>query len=291
MTVQTRTPNSSRLRARRRWRKSLLFVAAFVLTVAVLLPVYWMVVTSVSPSSLVANPNPPLFPHIRHDMWQAYSHVLTRTDMLRWTLNTIFVAGVSVLASSFVAALAGYALSRFRTGTNSVVGLALLLSRMLPASLLVIPMYIFLSRLHLINTFTGLILANVAVIVPLATWMMKTFFDGIPRELDEAAMMDGCSEFGALTRVIMPLARPGLGATAIYGFILSWANFVFAVTLVNQPSLWLLTMGIYSFIGEYLVQWPEIMAAGVLSLIPVIILFVILEPFLVSGMAEGSVKA
>jgi multiple sugar transport system permease protein len=261
-----------------------------VLTAFFLLPLYWMFVTSVLPTNVVVSRTPPLSPFTGNANLNAYRDAVQGTALFTWFTNTIIVTVITVAFASVVASLAGYSLSRFRTAGHQAMGFALLLSRMLPGSLLVIPIYILLSRLKLIDTYTGLVLANTAAIVPLATWMMKTFFDSIPRELEEAAMIDGCSELGALTRVILPLARPGLASAAIYASILSWSNFVFAKTLVDQPSHWLLTMGLSSFIGEYLVQWPQMMAAGILSLIPILILFAVLEPYLVSGLTSGAVK-
>jgi multiple sugar transport system permease protein len=261
-----------------------------VLTAFFLLPLYWMFVTSVLPTNVVVSRTPPLSPFTGNANLNAYRDAVQGTALFTWFTNTIIVTVITVAFASVVASLAGYSLSRFRTAGHQAMGFALLLSRMLPGSLLVIPIYILLSRFKLIDTYTGLVLANTAAIVPLATWMMKTFFDSIPRELEEAAMIDGCSELGALTRVILPLARPGLASAAIYASILSWSNFVFAKTLVDQPSHWLLTMGLSSFIGEYLVQWPQMMAAGILSLIPILILFAVLEPYLVSGLTSGAVK-
>ena len=160
---------------------------------------------------------------------------------------------------------------------------------MLPSSLIVIPFFIAFSTFGLIDSRWGLILANAAVGVPFATWLMKGFFDGIPREIELAAMLDGCSGMQAMWYVVLPLAKPGLAACAIYVAIVAWSDFVFARTLVSSPDLWTLTVGMQSFLGEYLVDWSSLMAVGVLSLAPVFVLFLLLEPFLVSGMTQGAV--
>jgi multiple sugar transport system permease protein len=190
--------------------------------------------------------------------------------------------------SLVIAALAGYSLSRFRTPAQQWTGLVLLLTKMLPGSLVVIPFFIMASTFHLIDSLFALMLANAAVGVPFATWLLKGFFDGIPRELEQAAMLDGCGHLGAFLRIVVPLARPGLSACAIYLAILSWSDFVFARTLINDQERWTITTGLVSFIGEHGIDWPALMAAGVISLAPMVVLFLLLEPFLVSGMTAGS---
>ena len=190
--------------------------------------------------------------------------------------------------SLVISALAGYSLSRFRTRAQEFTGLTLLLTKMLPGSLIVIPFFIMATTFHLIDSLWALMLANAAVGVPFATWLLKGFFDGIPRDLEHAAMIDGCGHLTAFVYIIIPLARPGLAACAIYLAILSWSDFVFAKTLINDQARWTITTGMVSFIGEHGIEWSALMAAGVISMVPMIVLFLLLEPFLVSGMTSGS---
>ena len=161
---------------------------------------------------------------------------------------------------------------------------------MLPSSLVVIPFFVMFTSLRLTDSVVGLVLANVAVGVPFATWMMKGFFDTLPRELEAAAEVDGATRLQALWLIVLPIARPGLAACGIYLAIVAWSEFVFARTLVSRPENWLVTVGLQSFIGEYLVDWPALMAAGMVSLLPMFVLFLLLEPFLVSGLTSGAVK-
>jgi multiple sugar transport system permease protein len=189
-----------------------------------------------------------------------------------------------------IASLAGYSLSRFHTPAQKFAGGALLLTKMLPGSLIVIPFFIMFTTAHLIDTRAALVVANISVGVPFATWMMKGFFDTLPRDLEQAAAIDGCTPLQALWYVILPLARPGLAACGIYLAIVAWSEFVFARTLVTKSDLWTVTVGLQSFVGEYLVDWPALMAAGVVSLAPMLVLFLLLEPFLVSGLTSGAVK-
>jgi multiple sugar transport system permease protein len=268
-----------------------LWLALALLTVAfVLSPIYWMLVTSVLPSSIVLSRHPPLVPPLERISVDAFIEVFRRRPVLTWVMNSTLVAVGSTAVSLVIASLAGYSLSRFTTRAQRVAGAALLLTKMLPGSLIVIPFFVMFTTVHLIDTRFALILANVSVGVPFATWMMKGFFDTLPRELEQAAAIDGCSPLQALWYVILPLARPGLAACAIYLMIVAWSEFVFARTLVTKSDLWTVTVGLQSFVGEYLVDWPALMAAGVVSLAPMLVLFLLLEPFLVSGLTSGAVK-
>ncbi|MEP7328037.1 MAG: carbohydrate ABC transporter permease [Betaproteobacteria bacterium] len=273
-----------------RWHRYAFLAMALLMVGIILFPVYWMVVTSVLPSSLVLSRQPPLFPPFDQMSFTAYVDVFTRRPVLRWMLNSAVVVAGSTVVSLVIATLAGYSLSRFHTPAQRVAGATLLLSKMLPGSLIVIPFFVMFTALHLIDNLAGLVIANIAVGVPFATWMMKGFFDTLPRELEQAAKIDGCTDMQALWYIVLPLARPGLAACGIYLAIVAWSEFVFARTLVTNPDNWLVTVGLQSFVGEYLVEWPLLMAAGVVSLIPMLVLFLLLEPFLVSGMTSGAVK-
>ena len=271
--------------ARTTWGWSLLAAA---LCALFLFPVYWMVVTAVLPTAKVLAREPALLPTLADIDFRAFSVVFERKPLATWLLNSTLVTIGSTAISLVISALAGYSLSRFRTLAQELTGLTLLLTKMLPASLIVIPFFIMASTFHLIDSLWALMLANAAVGVPFATWLLKGFFDGIPRELEQAAMIDGCGHLRAFAYVIIPLARPGLAACAIYLAILSWSDFVFARTLINDQGRWTITTGIVSFIGEHGIDWPALMAAGTISMMPMVVLFVVLEPFLVSGLTTGS---
>lgn len=273
-----------------RGRELATLLAALAVAVVVLFPIYWMLVTSILPTRVTISRNPPLLPPLDQITFQAYRDVWQRKPLLTWMWNSAVVTFGSVALSLVAATLAGYSLSRFRTLGQQAMGLTLLASKMLPGSLIVIPFFIMFTSFRLIDQPVALMLANASVGVPFATWLMKGYFDSIPRELEEAALVDGCTQLSALWRVILPLARPGIAAAAIYLAIVAWSDLVFARTLVSEPSNWLLTVGLQSFIGEYRVEWANLMAAGGLSLLPIVVLFILLEPFLVSGLTAGGLK-
>jgi multiple sugar transport system permease protein len=272
-----------------RRRGSIGWTAAVAALAAVMLfPLYWMVVTAVLPTSLVLTREPTLLPAPSDATLRAFVAAFERRPLAAWIGNSVLVTVGATALSLVIAALAGYSLSRFRTRAQELTGLALLVTKMLPGSLIVIPFFIMATTFHLIDSLWALMLANAAVGVPFATWLLKGFFDGIPRELEQAAMIDGCSRLGAFVHVIVPLARPGLAACAIYLAILTWSDFVFARTLINDQARWTVTTGLVSFVGEHAVDWPALMAAGVLTMAPMAVLFLLLEPFLVSGMTAGA---
>jgi multiple sugar transport system permease protein len=285
------TPRQAPPAARARRRKTTALLAAAIFVTAVLLfPLYWMAITSVSPTSATLSRSPPLVPSGGQISLSSYVEVLTLRPILRWLVNSSIVTVGSVAINVVVSSLAGYSLSRLRTRGQQAMGYGLLLARMLPGTLLVIPLFLLFNLMALTNSLLGLILANVTVIVPFSCWMMKGFFDSIPRELEEAALVDGCTRLGALRYVVLPLSMPGVAAIAIYAGVLAWADFLFARTLITQSQWWTMSVGVVSFVGEYTVNWNGIMAAGLISLLPMAILFVFLERFLVGGLAAGSVK-
>ena len=261
---------------------------AAAIAVVLLFPLYWMILTAVLPTADVLSRDPPLLPTLSRLDTAAFATVFARKPLGTWLANSLLVTIGATLISLVIAALAGYSLSRFRTPVQQWTGLTLLLTKMLPGSLIVIPFFIMASTFHLIDSLFALMLANAAVGVPFATWMLKGFFDGIPRELEQAAMLDGCGHLTAFLYIVVPLARPGLAACAIYLAILSWSEFVFAKTLINDQARWTITTGMVSFIGEHGIDSSALMAAGIISMVPMIVLFLLLEPFLVSGMTAGS---
>lgn len=264
-----------------------LLLVSVLIAAVLLFPLYWIGLTAIMPSSALMSRTPVLLPDPALVSLQAFADLFVRKPMLTWLWNSAVVTGSSIVLTLVCATLAGYSLSRFRTVGQQGAGFALLVSKMLPGTLIVIPFFILFTTVGLIETRLGLVLANSAAAVPFATWMMKGFFDAVPRELEQAAQVDGCTELGAMLRVALPLTRPGLAAAAAYIAIVTWADLLFARTLMSRPENWLVTVGLQSFMGEYLVDWQALSAASLISLLPVVLLFLLLEPYLVKGMAQG----
>ncbi len=255
----------------------------------ILFPVYWLFITALSTTFELSGLPPSFWPEI--PQWQIFGKVWSERPVPLWLMNSTIAAVGSVVLSMFVSVLAGYALSRFRVRGGHSLGLFILTAKMLPATLLVIPLFALFSRLGMMGSLWTLILAHSTLIIPFTTWMLKGYFDTIPRELEQAAMVDGCSPLGAMLRVILPVSAPGLAATALYAFVLSWADYAYARTfLVNSQSNWTANLGIATMRGEYTTDWNEISAAAVFVAIPIILIYLFLERFLVGGLTAGAEK-
>jgi multiple sugar transport system permease protein len=263
---------------------------ALVIAFILLFPLYWMLMSSVLPSSVILSLHPPLFPPLSAINFESYSKIFMHSPILLWFYNSLVITIGSAVFSMVIATLAGYSLSRYKTRGQAIMGFFLLVNRMLPGTLLIIPLFIMFSKIHMLNNPLSVILANITAIVPFATWMMKGFFDTIPNDLEEAASVDGCSRLETLYRVILPLTLPGFAATGIYSAVLAWSDFLFSRTLLTQNNHWTMTIGAVSFIGDTMIDWSSLMAVGMIAVIPMVIVFFFLEPFLVSGMTSGSVK-
>lgn len=227
----------------------------------------------------------PLKPTLDH-----FITVIAQTDFLQWFLNSLLVSlGVTVL-SIVVGSLAGYALSRWRFRGQALYGNSLLAVQMFPGVMLAIPMYLLLTRFGLIDTLWALLVTYLTFALSFSVWMLKGYFDGIPREIEEAAMVDGLGRLGALWHVILPLAGPGIVTVAVNAFLLSWNEFFFAYVFLASKEKFTLSLGMYSFIEQFTTQWGNIMAAGVLSTIPVLIFFFLLQKSLTRGLVAGATK-
>jgi multiple sugar transport system permease protein len=264
------------------WTVMLLFLAV------VIFPFYWMVNTSLKPTAEVFQSPPAFYP--LHWTFAGYVNIWATRLMGRYFLNSTVVSLGSTLLAMMLSALAAYGFSRFRLRWEQPLILLLLLTQMLPGTLLIIPYFQLMAKLHLINSYLSLILAYVSFALPFSTWMLMGFFRSIPLELDEAAMVDGCGRVGAFWRVILPLSLPGLVAVAIFTFLLAWNAYVFALVLTTDPKMFPLPVGIANMLGEYQVVWSEMMAAAVLATLPVFVLYGFLERYLVQGITAGAVK-
>jgi multiple sugar transport system permease protein len=264
--------------------------AGVVLVCALLVfPIYWLFVTALSAPDQLRRLPPAFWPDAPH--WGVFSQVASDRPIMLWLGNSTLVALGAVALSMSVSVLAGYSLSRFRVKGGPSLGLFILTAKMLPATLLVIPLFGIFRQLDLIGSLWSVILAHSTLIIPFTTWMLKGYFDTIPRELEQAALVDGCSPLGALVRVVLPVATPGLAATALYGFVLSWSDYAYARTfLTNAQDHWTANLGITTMKGEYVSNWAEISAAAILIALPIVLIYLFLERYLVGGLTAGAEK-
>jgi multiple sugar transport system permease protein len=254
-----------------------------------LFPVYWMV-----HSSFRRNPEltvmPPNFSLIGATL-ENYQRILSNAQYLTYYKNSFIVAGATVAICLPVAILAGYAFSRYRFPGRGLLMTGVLSVQMFPIVAILIALYTFYAQLRLLNTYTGLVLADVTFALPFSIWFMKSYFDGIPRALEEAAAIDGCGRLRTLFQIVVPLTRPGLLAVGVYTFLLSWDDFLFALTLITREELRTLPVGIaLSFVGEFLFDWSGMMTISVIASLPVLVLFVAMQRHMIAGLTAGAVK-
>jgi arabinogalactan oligomer/maltooligosaccharide transport system permease protein len=205
-------------------------------------------------------------------------------------LNSAFVSLVVMITGVAFASTTGYALSRFNFVGKKVSLLSLLVTQMFPATMLLLPMYIMLINLGLINTYLGVIIVYCATALPFTIWTMKGFYDTIPPSLEEAARIDGCTQFQAFYKVILPLAAPALVINALFSFMTAWSEYLVASQILQETSLWTLPVGLKSFESSMSTEWGLYGAGSLIVMIPVVVLFIALSKWLVSGLTLGSVK-
>ena len=221
---------------------------------------------------------------------KSYLNLFTETDFMSWTWNSIIISFVVTLTGVVFASTGGYALSRFKFKGREFGMIALMTTQMFPATMLLLPFFILLSYLELINSYIGLIIIYSSTALPFCIWQMKGYYDTIPPSLEESARLDGCSRYQAFYKIILPLSSPALVITALFSFMASWSEYVVAAIILQDPKLYTLPLGLKSFQASLSTQWGLYAAgAGVVS-IPVCILFISLSRFLVSGLTMGSVK-
>ena len=271
-------------------RKRLLFGVTVMLMVILFLPLYWMLVTSLKPNSAAFRVPPEFFP--LHPTLHSYSSQLAdRGGFVTYFLNGVIVSTGTTVLTIAVAMLAGYAFSRYRFPFRRPLLILILATQMFPGTLLVVGMYVFFRHLSLLDTYPGLVLAFTSFALPFSIWMMDGFFRTVPRDLDEAALIDGSSRLGTLVRVIAPLTAPGVLAVAVYAYLNSWNNLLFALTLTTSQSMRTIPPGfLLTYVGEFQYYWSDAMAGSIIVTLPMIIAFMFLQRYLVRGMTAGAVK-
>jgi multiple sugar transport system permease protein len=269
--------------------KIITYVILILFSIYCVFPFLWMLVTSLKPTNQIRTSHPSFF--IKNPTLSHFENVLVNTKFVTFLGNSLIVAITTTIIAILVSIFAGYALSRFhRFKGVKIVNVTMLLSQMIPGVLLLIPLYILMQRLGLLDTYASMILAYTTFMVPLCTFMLKGFFDSIPYELEEAAEIDGCSRFRIIFQIILPISIPSLVATALFAFVNAWNEFMFGYVFINDEAHRTLTPGITLFKGLYSTDWGSIMSASVLAVLPIVIMFVYLQKYLIEGMTAGSVK-
>jgi len=263
-----------------------LAISAYI--VFALFPLFWLLKVSVTPNKLLYSEGVRMWPS--ETTWEHYSFVLRHSAFPTFFKNSLIVSASTAVAVTVCASLSGYALSRFTFRAKYWIVALMLLTQMFPLVMLVAPIFKILSPLGLTNSLTGLVIVYTAFNVPFATFLMQSFFDGIPRDLEEAAMIDGATQFVAFRQIILPLTLPGIAATLGFVFTAAWSELLFALMLINGNDAATFPVGLLTFVSKFSVDFGQMMAAGVMALIPAGLFFLLIQRYLVQGLTAGAVK-
>jgi len=268
--------------------KSIIGLFLIFVCIYCLFPFVWMFSTSLK-TEAEAFRIPPTWVPIKLTV-ESYIGIWARKNFGIYFLNSTIISLSTALLSTFFGAMAGYGFSRFFfKGRKFLIGF-FLATQMLPGVLLVGPYFKILAKVGLYDTRTGLIIAFLTICLPFSTWMMKGFIDKVPDELDQAAMVDGCSRMGVFFKIILPVIAPGMVATILFAFLLAWGDLLWALCLTSSESMITVTLGIARTVGEFRIIWPMLMAGSLVGGMPAIILYVFLQRLLVQGLTAGAVK-
>lgn len=255
----------------------------------VLFPIIWMLSTAIKPNQDIIQIVPrwiPTRPTLDH-----FLNVLREEITITFLKNSLFVASLTTVFSILIGLPAGYAFSRYKYRGSAFIKLGILATQMFPGVVLLISFYIILYKLKLLNTYFAIIISHTSFALPFTIWLMASFIDTLPVELEESAQIDGCSRLGAMIRVVVPLVTPGILATGFFTFMQSWDEYIYVLTLTSSDRMRTLPVGMVGiFVGEYSYKWGDMMACSFLFALPVLILFIFLQRFLIAGLTAGAVK-
>ena len=285
-------PERGRRLSKRPWYSSLalhggLVIAAVIAT----FPVFWVLISSFKPEEeITSSTELDVWPN--EWTWSNYKNVVTQNDyeFVHWFWNSISIALITTVVGVFLAATAGYALSRYRFPGYRAALNSFLITQMFPAAILLVPIYNIIVNLGLLNTKTALVLTYSSVAVPFCTWMLKGYFDTIPISLEEAGRIDGLTPFGTFWRIVMPLSLPGIAVTSFYTFITAWNEVAFANIILTENDSFTLPVGMQTYVFQFDQDWENLTASAMLVTIPAVLMFLIAQRYLVSGLTRGGVK-
>lgn len=280
-------------------KKIIVYVLVVVLLTVILFPFYWMFVSSLKPTEEIMTGSPtllPIHPTLSHYMdlfnpaalyggWERGGRFF-----LIFIRNSLVVAGGSTAISLLLAILGGYSLARFRYKGRELIAGSMLFIYMFPGILLIVPIYELMSKAHLLDTYLSLILVYVTFSAPLCVWLLRSFFETIPVEMEEAAMVDGASRLGAFFRVMLPLAGPGIVTAATFSFITAWGEYMFASILIFTDTMKTVPTGLAMYMGYQYIEWGMLLTGSVVAVIPVLLLFLPLANLFLKGLTAGAIK-
>ncbi len=267
-----------------------LFFVGLLIFMIFMFPLYWMIVTALKTQTEIFEIPTPLWP--RDLTLQPFQEQLSASgDTLRGFKNSLVIALGATAISTILSIPASYGLARFRFKVKKPLILFFLITQMLPSTLVLTSLYIMFSRLHLLNTYMAPILADATLGIPFSIIILRTYFISIPKELDEAAKIDGCSHLQSFVKVMLPIARPGIIVAAVFSFVYAWGDLIYGITFITDPTMRPITSSIYNYVQQYQTLWNSTMAFGIVAIMPVVLIFIFMQRYIVSGLTNGAVKA
>lgn len=253
-------------------------------------PLYWMVVTALKTQVEIFSIPTPLWPE--NLTFDAFAKQLSSSgDTLRGFKNSLIISCGATVIATVLAIPAAYGLARFRFGARRGLVLFFLITQMLPSTLVLTSLYIMFSKMHLLNTYWAPILADATLGIPFSIIILRTYFVSIPKELDEAAKIDGCGHVSAFTKIMLPIAKPGIVVGAVFSFVYAWGDLIYGITFITNPNMRPITSSIYNYVQQYQTLWNSTMAFGIIAITPVVLIFIFMQKYIVSGLTNGAVKA
>ncbi len=267
-----------------------LFIIGGIVFILFIFPLYWMVVTALKTQVEIFQVPTPLWP--KNLTFEAFAEQLsTSSDTLRGFKNSLIIAVGATAISTILSIPAAYGLARFRFKLRKPFILFFLITQMLPSTLILTSLYIMFSNMGILNTYIAPILADATLGIPFSIIILRTYFISIPKELDEAAKIDGCSSITSFTKIMLPIAKPGVVVAAVFSFVYAWGDLIYGITFITNPEMRPITSSIYNYVQQYQTLWNSTMAFGIIAIMPVVLIFIFMQKYIVSGLTNGAVKA
>lgn len=267
-----------------------LCIISVFLLVVLLFPLIWMFITSLkNEAEIFVNP-PTFYPHVINTKSYAAQVETGDFNMFQSFANSFIIASGAMVIAVVLAVPASYAIAKYRFAGRGAVLLGFLVTQMLPVSVLLTPMFIMFKRMNVYNTWWAAILADATIGIPFSVLILKNYFASIPKELEEAAYIDGCGRFGAFIRVLVPVAKSGVVVCAIFSFLYAWGDLAYGMTFILDQPKRPITAGIFNFMGQYGTKWSYLSAFAIVSIIPIAIIFIFMQKYIIAGMTNGAVK-
>lgn len=284
------TALNTRIGKRFNFRALLLNLLALAACLMFLFPIYWMFIASIKTEMEIFRSPPTFFPQELHFDTYINQFANEQYNIYRAFLNSLIIATGTMVISTVLSIPAAYGLARYKLHGMRLFILLFLITQMLPASLILTPLFIIFQKIGAINTYIAPILADATIAIPFAVLILRTYFLTLPKELEDSAKIDGCNLMTTFVRIMLPLAAPGVVVASVFSFLFAWGDLAYSLTFINSPELRPMTAGIYHFLGYLGVSWNSLMAFGVVTILPVLLIFIFVQKYIISGLTNGAIK-